>query len=75
MIEAGVGIGPLPLHVVAEDVARGRLWQVPPFEGLPVVDVHLAWHPRARANPAEAMLLAMLRKAIADLPLSERTYG
>lgn len=75
MIEAGVGIGPLPLHVVAEDVARGRLWQLPPFEGLPVVDVHLAWHPKARTNPAEAMFLAMLRQAIADLPLTDRTYG
>ena len=75
MIEAGIGIGPLPLHVVADEVQRGRLWQLPPFDSLPAVDVHLAWHPKARPNPAEAMLLAMLRKAVADLPLAQRTYG
>ena len=74
LIQAGVGIGPLPLHVVADDVARGRLWQLPPFDGLPVIDVHLAWHPKARTNPAEAMLLSMLRAAIAAAPIDARTY-
>lgn len=75
MIEAGLGIGPMPLHVAAEDVQRGRLWQVPPRTGLPVIDVHLAWNPRARQNPAEARLLAMLRGAIAETPVAARTYG
>lgn len=75
MIEAGLGIGPLPLHVAADDVARGRLWQLPPLSDLPLVDVHLAWHPKARTNPAEAMLLSMLRQAVADTPVGQRIYG
>jgi len=75
MIEAGIGIGPLPLHVAADDVARGRLWQLPPRRDLPLVDVHLAWHPKARTNPAEAMFLSMLGQAIADTPIGQRTYG
>lgn len=31
MIIAGLGIGPLPLHVVARDVADGLLWRLPPY--------------------------------------------
>jgi DNA-binding transcriptional LysR family regulator len=75
MIEAGIGIGPLPLHVVAQDVAAGRLWQLPPFGGLPTVDVHLCHAPGVRRNPAEAELLARLLAAIAATPLGERIYG
>jgi DNA-binding transcriptional LysR family regulator len=75
MIEAGIGIGPLPLHVVAQDVAAGRLWQLPPYRGLPQVDVHLCHAPGVRRNPAEAELLARLLAAIAATPLAERIYG
>jgi DNA-binding transcriptional LysR family regulator len=74
MVEAGLGIGPLPLHAVTAEVAQGRLWQLPPDEGLAAVDVHLVWNPKARANPAEAELLARLRAALAAVPLAERTY-
>ena len=75
MIEAGIGIGPLPLHVVARDLAEGRLWQLPPYRGLPQVDVHLCHAPALRRNPAEAELLTRLQAALADTPLAERTYG
>lgn len=75
MIEAGIGIGPLPLHVVARDVAAGRLWQLPPRAGLPTVDVHLCHAAAARRNPAEAELLARLQAAIAATPLAARSYG
>lgn len=75
MIESGLGIGPLPLHVVAADLAAGRLWQLPPYSALPSIDVHLVWNPRARPNPAEAALLAALRQAIATTPLGLRSYG
>lgn len=74
MVEAGLGIGPLPLHAVAADVAQGRLWQLPPYEGLAAVDVHLVWNPKARTNPAEAELLARLRAALDEVPLAQRTY-
>lgn len=74
MIEAGLGIGPLPLHVVRGEVARGRLWQLPPERDLPAIDVHLTWNPRKRLNSAEAALLAALRAEIAATPPSERIY-
>lgn len=75
MILAGLGIGPLPLHVVQEDVAAGRLWRLPPGTDPPAIDVHLAWHPRARRNRAEAALLALLQDRLAQTPLATRTYG
>ncbi|RVA00751.1 LysR family transcriptional regulator, partial [Mesorhizobium sp. M7A.F.Ca.US.002.01.1.1] len=31
MIVAGLGIGPLPLHVARRDVADGMLWRLPPY--------------------------------------------
>ncbi|MEZ5797360.1 MAG: LysR family transcriptional regulator [Paracoccaceae bacterium] len=74
MIELGLGIGPLPLHVVREDLERGRLWQVPPLTDLPVVEVHLVHNPALRMNPAEAQLLARLQAALAEVPLSGRSY-
>ena len=75
MIELGIGIGPLPLHVVAPDVAQGRLWQLPPYRNLPSVDVHLCHNPGLRMNPAEAALLARLQDEIARIPFAERAYG
>ncbi len=75
MIEAGIGIGPLPLHVVARDLAEGRLWQLPPYRGLPQVDVYLCHAPALRRNPAEAELLARLQAALVATPLGDRTYG
>lgn len=32
MIECGLGIGSLPIHVTKRDVASGRLWRLPPYE-------------------------------------------
>jgi DNA-binding transcriptional LysR family regulator len=75
MIELGIGIGPLPLHVVSRDLVEGRLWQLPPYRGLPAVDVHLCHAPALRRNPAEAELLSRLKSALADTPLAARTYG
>lgn len=75
MIDLGIGIGPLPLHVVARDLAEGRLWQLPPYADLPAVDVHLCHSPGLRMNPAEALMLSRLKAALAATPLAERTYG
>ena len=57
------------------DLAEGRLWQLPPLRGLPLVDVHLCHAPGLRRNPAEAELLARLLAAIAATPLGARIYG
>ena len=75
MIVAGLGIGPLPLHVVARDMADGLLWRLPPYRDPPAIDVHLAWNPKATLNRAEAALLAILQDAIRTVPMSARTYG
>ncbi|MBU0584791.1 MAG: LysR family transcriptional regulator [Alphaproteobacteria bacterium] len=74
MITAGLGIGPLPLHVVKEDVAMGRLWRLPPYESPPAIDVHVAWNPRTRSNRAEQALLAKLLERIENTPMEQRIY-
>lgn len=75
MIIAGLGIGPLPLHVVARDVADGLLWRLPPHDTPPAIDVHLVWNPKAALNRAERSLLDRLRDRIAATPIADRTYG
>ncbi|KUP93280.1 LysR family transcriptional regulator [Tritonibacter horizontis] len=75
MIMAGLGIGPLPKHVVARDLRDGLLWQVPPFEDLPEVDVFLISNPATARNRAEDKLLAALMEKLAATPFKERTYG
>ena len=74
MIIAGLGIGPLPIHVVREDVERGRLWRLPPYDDPPPIDVHLVWNPRARLNRAERFLREALIARIEAMPIAERTY-
>jgi DNA-binding transcriptional LysR family regulator len=74
LIVAGFGFGPLPIHVVEDDIRAGRLWRLPPYEDAPLVDVHLVHDPSARLGRAESVLLAELRQAIATMPLEARTY-
>ncbi|MDX1820940.1 MAG: LysR family transcriptional regulator [Paracoccaceae bacterium] len=75
MIVAGLGIGPLPLHVVREDVAMGRLWRLPPYDDPPAIDVHVVWNPRAQVNRAEASLLRGLLEKVDQTPEAERIYA
>ncbi|MBO9436441.1 LysR family transcriptional regulator [Ruegeria sp. R13_0] len=74
MIVAGLGIGPLPLHVAARDVRDQHLWQVPPYEGLPAIDVHVVWNPATVKNRAEELLLQEILAAIDTTPMDIRTY-
>lgn len=74
LIIAGFGFGPLPIHVVEDDVRAGRLWRLPPHGSAPMIDVHLVHDPSARRGRAEGLLLAELRQAIASRPLDERSY-
>lgn len=75
MVIAGLGIGPLPLHVVARDVADGLLWRLPPYDTPPAIDVHLAWNPKATLNRAETAFLDAIKDAIWSTPIDARTYG
>jgi len=74
MIIAGLGIGPLPVHVAARDVADGLLWQLPPRDQTAPVDVHVVWNPRAVLNRAEQSLLDRLLRRIDETPIGARTY-
>jgi DNA-binding transcriptional LysR family regulator len=75
MIVAGLGVGPLPIHVVERDVRDGLLWRLPPYTDPPAIDIYLVWNPRCHLNRAETWFLNTLRQAIASQPLNARTYG
>lgn len=74
MICAGLGVGPLPVHVARPDVESGLLWRLPPYEALPQIEVNVAWNPQARVNRAEKAFLDLLLKKIADTPDAMRDY-
>lgn len=74
MIIAGLGVGPLPIHVVRRDMEDGLLWQLPPYDKMPAIDVHVVWNPRAQKNRAEAALLDELLRRIEETPMEQRTY-
>lgn len=74
MILAGLGIGPMPMHVAEGDVAAGRLWPLPPYENPPAVDVYLVTNPQTHLNRAEAAFVEALREKIAATPPRERIY-
>lgn len=74
MILCGLGIGPLPLHVVEKDVQDGLLWRLPPYKNPPAVDIYLVTNPRKRFNRAEALVIDTLKSKIRDTPVKARTY-
>lgn len=74
MILCGLGIGPLPIHVVERDVRDGQLWRLPPYRDPPAIDIYLLTSPRRALNRAEAGFIAALRRRIAATPMAERTY-
>lgn len=75
MIVAGLGVGPLPIHVVTRDEHDGLLWRLPPYESPPAIDVYVVYNPSTRLNRAESRLLDMLLEAIRTTPIEERTYA
>lgn len=75
MIVAGLGIGPLPIHVVARDVRDGLLWRLPPFDDPPAIDIYSLTNRTARLNRAETRFLSILGEKIADNSIEARTYG
>ncbi|MCW2305997.1 LysR family transcriptional regulator [Rhodobium gokarnense] len=75
MILCGLGIGPLPIHVVERDVRDGDLWRLPPYENPPAIDIFLVTNPKRRHNRAEARFLDALKAEIARRPMAERTYA
>lgn len=74
LIIAGLGIGPLPLHVVKRDVEDGLLWRLPPYDDPPAINVYLVWNPKSKMNRAEQELLGEICRLIDLTPEAERTY-
>lgn len=74
MIMAGIGIGPLPLHVARRDIADGFLWRLPPYDTPPAIDIYLLVNPEKVMNRAEKALLSGLQALIAETPLEARIY-
>ncbi|WP_421913335.1 LysR family transcriptional regulator [Mesorhizobium sp.] len=75
MIVAGLGIGPLPLHVARRDVDDGVLWRLPPYDAPPAVDIFLLVNPDKTMNRAEKALLSGLHAIIAETPIDDRIYN
>jgi len=74
MIVAGLGIGPLPIHVARRDVELGQLWRLPPYDNPPAIDVYVVHNPRTHFNRAERGLLDLLLARIHEVPVSARDY-
>ena len=74
LIKAGICFGPLPIHAVAAETEAGQLWQLPPHDDPPPVDVYVVFKPDARLSKAENVFLDRLLAAIDAVPLRERTY-
>jgi DNA-binding transcriptional LysR family regulator len=75
MIVAGLGIGPLPLHVARRDVTDGTLWRLPPYDAPPAIDIFLLVNPDKAMNRAEKALLSGLQALIAETPFEDRIYN
>ena len=62
MIRTGIGIGMLPVHLSRELVARGDLWQLPPYEDQPVTEIFQIFNPGSPLNAAETVFLERCRE-------------
>lgn len=74
MISAGLGIGPLPLHVARRDVEAGLLWRLPPYDTPPAIDIYVVHNPRTHLNRAEQGLLDSLLELLRNTPIEARDY-
>lgn len=74
MIQCGLGIGSLPIHVVERDVRDGLLWRLPPYQKPPQVDIFLVRNPKKKLNRAEQFFVDCLLERIRTIPLKARTY-
>jgi DNA-binding transcriptional LysR family regulator len=74
MVQCGLGVGSLPIHVVERDVSDGLLWRLPPYEDPPAVDIFLVRNPKKKLNRAEQFFVDRLLAKIAEMPIDQRTY-
>lgn len=72
LVFTGYGLGCLPEHIVRDDIEAGRLWRLPPEEGVADVDVFLVWHRERRLTAAERVFVENFRRFMARVPLTMR---
>ncbi len=70
MIMAGLGIGPLPIHAVDDEVVHEVLWRLPPYDNLPAIDVFVVTNPRSKFSRAESLFLQHLFAALSVDPVA-----
>jgi len=68
LINAGLGIGPLPIHVVQSATDRGQLWQLPPYIDPPAIDIYLVTNPRMSLSRAERFFIENLTARLDAAP-------
>ena len=61
MIELGLGIGFLPLHLAERHAARGTIWRLPPYSDLPSAKVYVVSNPEIQFSTAETLFLESLK--------------
>ncbi len=57
MIECGVGIGFLPLHIASEAEQFERIWRLPPYEELPESAIYFAYNPGTSFSTVERLFI------------------
>ena len=60
MIELGLGIGFLPLHLAEPYVEKRKLWRLPPYADEPEAKIYLATNPAIQLSEAEKVFLEYL---------------
>lgn len=72
LIFSGYGIGCLPQHTGADSVTAGRLWPLPPEEGVTDVIIDLAWHSERKLTPAEDAFITAFRQYMSQISMQNR---
>ncbi|PXF29403.1 hypothetical protein WH50_21205 [Pokkaliibacter plantistimulans] len=62
LILAGVGYGALTLDTATPLLARGQLWQLPPFSELPTIDIHLVTSTQTELGRARQLFVEVLKE-------------
>jgi DNA-binding transcriptional LysR family regulator len=72
LLTAGFGIGCLPEQGIQSDVQNGRLWRLPPVEGVCVAELYLLWCRDAHHTPAESTFINAFRDYLQNHSLEQR---
>ncbi|TAY84011.1 LysR family transcriptional regulator [Rhizobium leguminosarum bv. viciae] len=62
MIECGLGIGFLPLHLAEPYVDQGKLWRLPPYRDEPCAAAYVVTNPQIGLSVPETLFLKELSK-------------